>query len=557
MDQVERIVLIGASGAGKSTVGRLLGERLGWSVVDTDAEVERLLGESIPTIFSRWGEDSFRREERRALERALMSTRVIVACGGGAVVDETAWGDGLLGRPDTLVVGMDARPETAIARLRAQGAAEGDAVERPLLATGDPVARIREMKARRQESYDRADLTLVVDGVTAGEVAAELAGLLDRSTAGERSTMTLTTGGGDSAIHVRRGVAARLGAMARARWPKAQRGWIVSDEHVAARYGGEARAALAEAGFDARVVTVPPGERSKSLAEVGRLYDALLGGGIERTDLVVALGGGVVGDLAGFVAATTLRGVGLIQVPTSLLAMVDSSVGGKTGIDHDAGKNLIGAFYQPPLVLIDPVFLETLPGREVTNGWAEIVKHAIIQPSTPGGQRGDLETFLLRNRRALGTLSEPATTYMIGRNVELKGAVVAADEREAGGRAMLNLGHTLGHAIEAAGYRVLHGEAVAVGIRAVARIGSRMGLCTLGDVARIDAALDGAGLPRTAAVDVDRVLSLLGSDKKRSAGRQRWIVPVAGGGVTIRDDVPDAVVREGLEAVVEPVTAVE
>jgi 3-dehydroquinate synthase len=294
---------------------------------------------------------------------------------------------------------------------------------------------------------------------------------------------------------------------------------------------------------------VAAGEGSKSLRGVGELYDWMLGRGAERSDVVVALGGGMVGDLAGFAAATTLRGLGLAQAPTSLLAMVDSSVGGKTGINHAAGKNLIGAFYQPPVVAIDPDFLQTLPPRELTSGWAEIVKHAIIQPSTPGGERADLARFLERNAAGLRALSEPAVSYLIRRNVALKAAVVEADEREAGIRAYLNFGHTLGHAIEAAGYALLHGEAVALGMRAATRIGQAVGTCEGALVERVDALLDAFGLPRTAPIDPEATLALLGSDKKRAAGRLRWVLPLAEGGVELRDDVPMPVVEAALRAV--------
>ena len=228
---------------------------------------------------------------------------------------------------------------------------------------------------------------------------------------------------------------------------------------------------LRESGFSVSTHAVAPGEGSKSLATAGELYDWLLGGGVERGDVIVALGGGVVGDLAGFVAATVLRGIGLVQVPTSLLAAVDSSVGGKTGINHAAGKNLIGAFLQPPLVIVDTALLRTMPARELRSGWAEVVKHAVIQRSTPGGERGDLAEVLARNAARLSQLEEPATSYVVWRNIALKAAVVAADERETGIRAFLNFGHTLGHAIEAADYQLLHGEAVALGMRAASELG--------------------------------------------------------------------------------------
>ena len=290
-------------------------------------------------------------------------------------------------------------------------------------------------------------------------------------------------------------------------------------------------------------------KEARVLRPLEQLYDWLLGGGVERGDVVVALGGGVVGDLAGFVAATVLRGIGLVQVPTSLLAAVDSSVGGKTGINHAAGKNLIGAFLQPALVIVDTKLLRTMPCRELRSGWAEVVKHAVIQRSTPGGDRGDLAKVLSRNAARLAQLEEPSTSYVVWRNIALKAAVVAADERETGIRAFLNFGHTLGHAIEAADYQLLHGEAVALGMRAASELGVLCGTCERHEAEKIGRLIDQFDLPSSAALQESRVIARLGSDKKRVAGRQRFVLPIDGGGVIMRDDVADEAVREALATV--------
>jgi len=249
------------------------------------------------------------------------------------------------------------------------------------------------------------------------------------------------------------------------------------------------------------------------------------------------------------VAATVLRGVGLVQVPTSLLAAVDSSVGGKTGINHAAGKNLIGAFLQPPLVIVDTALLGTMPAREFRSGWAEVVKHAVIQRSTPGGERGDLAEILTRNVKRLLSVEEPVTSYVVWRNIALKSTVVAADERETGVRTLLNFGHTLGHAIEAADYQLLHGEAVALGMRAASELGFLCGTCGRLEADRIGSLIDRFDLPSTAALQEGRVMDRLGSDKKRLAGRQRYVLPIDGGGVIIRDDVTEDVVRKALASV--------
>ena len=551
MEGVRRLVLIGLSGVGKSTVGRLVADRLGWRAVDTDTEIEMTAGLSVPEIFRERGEGAFRQLERAALRRALAEDDVVIASGGGAAVAEDAWSSDALARPGTLVVALDADPAISFNRLRAQAAIEGGVVERPLLAGDDPLTRLAAMKANRQASYDRAPLTLTVDATPPEIVAAELARLVTPDARGDPD-IVLETASSLSQIRVAEGLFAQLGTLSRDRWPNARRAWIVTDMNVGPILGPRAVAALEHRGFDVRLRSVAPGEVSKSVRGIGGLWDWMLGGGIERSELVVALGGGVIGDLAGFAAASVLRGVGLVQVPTTLQAMVDASVGGKTGINHAAGKNLIGAFYQPGLVVIDPALLRTVPERELRAGWSEVVKHAVIQPSTPGGERADLLPFIERNAARLQGLAEPATSYLIRRNVALKAAVVAADERESGIRAYLNFGHTLGHAIEASDYALLHGEAVALGMRAAARIGESVGTCGAEVVDRIDGALDRFGLPATAMLDPASVLARIGSDKKRSRGRLRWVLPLAEGGVAIRDDVQEAVVREALDAVRSP-----
>ncbi len=544
-----RLVLIGFSGAGKTTVGRDLATRLGWDLVDLDERIEADFALDIPTVFARHGEDAFRATERRLLVQALGQAGQVIVTGGGAVASEEVWTDQLLRSPTVLVVALDVQPETTFSRLSAQAAAMGERAARPMLAGDEPLARMINLKATRQAAYDRADVTIVTDTVGPDEVADDIIRLLALAS-GARQELALALGASGSRIVVGAGVIAGAGAEVRAAFPTAGRAWLLSDEHVGPLHGGGLSVALQAAGFRVETWTVPSGEGSKSLAAAGQLYDWLLGDGVERGDVVIALGGGVIGDLAGFVAATTLRGIGLVQIPTSLLAMVDSSVGGKTGINHPAGKNLIGAFYQPPLVLVDPALLATLPHRELTSGWAEVVKHAVIQPSTPGGERADLWTFLDRNAAALTARRQPALGALIARNIALKAAVVAADEREASLRQILNFGHTLGHGIEAAGYRYLHGEAVALGMRAAARIGLAIGTCDMATVARLDATLDRFGLPARAEADPDQVLSLMTGDKKRTAGIQRWILPLTAGGVEVRSDVPDHVVRAALGEII-------
>lgn len=549
MSGVRRIALIGFSGTGKTTVARLLASELGWSSVDTDDEIEQHWGRSIPAIFREQGESAFRTSERETLRAALARDQVVIATGGGAVVDEAAWEPELLGRAGTLVLTLDAAPEKSLERLQRQAAAEGETVERPMLAGDDPLARIRALKETRQHFYDRAHLTLPVDEVSPEEVARELAAVV-RSMAGMPLAIRLDASSASSDILIAPGLIDQIGDETRLRWPRARRAWVITDVNVGALYAGRVEELLAAASFDVRTHTVAPGEGSKSLGTTSELYDWMLESGVERGDVVIALGGGVVGDLAGFVAATVLRGIGLVQAPTSLVAAVDSSVGGKTGINHAAGKNLIGAFLQPPLVLVDTNLLRSLPPRELRSGWGEVVKHAVIQKATPGGERGDLQSLLRRNAETLKCLGEPATAYLVWRNIRLKAAVVAEDEREAGIRAYLNFGHTLGHAIEAADYHLLHGEAVGVGMRAASELGVLSGTCSRVEAESIQDLVSLYELPRSAQVNAQRVLDLLGSDKKRVAGKQRYLLPVDGGGVVIREDVTPSHVEQALASVI-------
>jgi shikimate kinase / 3-dehydroquinate synthase len=545
---VERIVLVGFSGTGKTTVSKILAKDLGWDNFDLDEAITHHWGLPIPEIFSRYGEAAFRDCERSILLRALSKRQVVIATGGGAVTDDALWAADLIGSPETLVVALDAEPETVLDRLRREAAVVGSAAGRPMLASDDPLPRIRQLKALRQPVYDRADITLSSERIPQAQVAAEISALvaLVRRTP---LALHLEAGSGSSTIVVGPGASDEVGERVRQSWPDANRVWIVTDQNVGGLHLRAIQSALARAGIAYDSYTVEPGEGSKSLETAGRLYDWVMAGGIERGDVIVALGGGVVGDLAGFVAATVLRGVGLMQVPTSLLAAVDSSVGGKTGINHAAGKNLIGVFMQPPLVLVDTCLLCTLPPREVRSGWAEVVKHAVIQRSTPSGERNDLRTFIARNQANLRQLAGPAMTYLVWRNIALKAAVVMADEREAGVRSYLNLGHTLGHAIEASDYRLRHGEAVALGMRAAAYLGVARGTCGKADEAETNRLLDQVGLPKSAELDESLVLSRLKSDKKRIGRQQRFVLPLAGGGVTIDNGVSGDLISEALSTV--------
>ncbi|MBE0623969.1 MAG: 3-dehydroquinate synthase [Burkholderiales bacterium] len=319
---------------------------------------------------------------------------------------------------------------------------------------------------------------------------------------------------------------------------------IVTNTTVAPLYLQKLTLGLRALGVEAIGIVLEDGERYKDWATLNRIYDTLLERRCERKTTLIALGGGVIGDLAGFAAATYMRGIPFIQVPTSLLAQVDSSIGGKTGINHPLGKNMIGAFYQPRLVLADTAVLATLPPRELSAGLAEVIKHGLIRDD-------EFVSWLEHNLEQLLACDPQALAYAVRRCCEIKAAVVAEDERETGVRALLNFGHTFGHAIESGlGYgNWLHGEAVAAGMAMAADLSRRMGYIEQADVERILALLKRAGLPvAQPGLAPARMLELMALDKKTEGGQLRFVLLDRIGSASVRAKVPAALLQETMAA---------
>jgi 3-dehydroquinate synthase len=323
----------------------------------------------------------------------------------------------------------------------------------------------------------------------------------------------------------------------------AKKAAIVTDSTVAALYLDTLQTALRRAEFEPVIATIPAGEDHKTIATISAIYDALLPARLDRNTPIIALGGGVIGDMAGFVAATILRGVPLVQMPTTLLSMVDASVGGKTAVNHAVGKNLIGAFHQPIAVLIDPQTLTSLPARELRSGLAECIKHEIIRDAD-GFAR--LEETI---HHALA-LKIDSLTELVTHNVAIKARVVEADPFEQGERAHLNFGHTFGHAIETvSNYSYLHGECVSLGMTAAAHTAQKLGLLDESSRKRIVALIDRAGLPtKGMTLDTEAVVNAMAFDKKVKSGKLRFVLTDRIGHVVIRDDVPIELVREAIQS---------
>jgi 3-dehydroquinate synthase len=497
------LFLYGPPASGKSSLGRLLARRLRATFYDLDALIEASAGQSIPDIFSAEGELGFRRRERDALETLLAGPSGIVALGGGALLDADNRAAVEAAGP---VLRLSAPFDEILRRLNAS--AENG---RPLL-DGDTQARLRNLLDERQPHY--ASFPLQLETVSGGDAPA-----LDE-TAWQAQTLLgrfRVDGMGEPYdVRILDDGLASLGAALQARrlhGPVA----LVSDEHVAALHLPAAIAALEAAGYAVHPLVLPAGEQHKTIAAVQRLWESFTAAQLERGSTVVALGGGVIGDLAGFAAATFLRGVPWVVVPSSLLAMVDASLGGKTGADLPQGKNLIGAFHPPAFVLADPRLLRTLPEAELRNGLAEVVKHGVL---------ADPRLFELC---ALGWQAIiDAMDEIVRRAVAVKIRVIVADPYERGRRAALNLGHTLGHALEiASDFQLKHGEAVAIGMVQAARLAERRGLAQPGLAQEIETVLNDLGLPTVIppGLERERILTAARLDKKRAGGQARLVLP--------------------------------
>jgi len=322
------------------------------------------------------------------------------------------------------------------------------------------------------------------------------------------------------------------------------RAGIITNTTVGPLYAARVESSLRAAGFDPVTITIPDGEEYKSLFWASHLFDRLLGMRFDRKSPLVALGGGVIGDLTGFVAATYMRGIPFVQVPTTLLSQVDSSVGGKTGVNHPLGKNMIGAFYQPLYVCADLDTFDTLPREEFLSGMGEVVKYGVIHD-------GEFFRYLDENRASILAKDKVALAYVVKRSCEIKAEVVGKDERESGLRAILNYGHTVGHAVEAltnfTGYR--HGEAVAIGMVVAARLASLAGHCGPDVEARVSKLLSDIGLPTVfPELDPGATLAAIGLDKKSEGGKVKFVLPKSVGEVVITNDWTEAALIEALKS---------
>ena len=544
------LLLTGFMGTGKTTVGREVARRLGRAFVDMDDVITARAGKPIPRIFAEDGEPAFRQIEATVCADLSARDGLIIATGGGALVNPA---NRSVMQRSGVVICLDADPDEILRRV---GSNDG----RPLLNVPDPAARIAELLAARRDAYGAIPWHIQTDSHAVGDVVAQVLALA------ETITLPVRHPGGEYPIHIGRGLLAHLGGALRAGGVReGTRVAIVTNTVVGPLYAGRVETTLREAGCRPFVCMIPDGEQHKTLDTVRALYDQFLVGQLDRSGVVLALGGGVTGDIAGFAAATFMRGTRFVQVPTSLLAMTDASVGGKTGVDLRQGKNLAGVFKQPELVLIDLNVLDTLPEAEFRSGMAELLKHGVIgapelfekmqdarckmQEARGKGQEARGKRQDARGKRQEASLLRPASCILhpasLARSLQVKIDIVEEDPFERGRRAVLNLGHTTAHGLEQVSeFTLRHGDAVSIGMVAAARIAEALGRAEPGLAARIAEVLAAWGLPVACPpYPMDVIWAAMTHDKKKQGKGLRWVLPRAVGDVEIVDDVPEGLVR--------------
>ncbi|WP_348695140.1 bifunctional shikimate kinase/3-dehydroquinate synthase AroKB [Duganella fentianensis] len=519
------VFLVGLMGAGKTTIGRILARKLGLRFIDSDHEIEARTGATIPWIFEIEGEASFRRREAEVIRELTGQQDIVLATGGGAILN-----------PESRAY-LQERGTVIYLRASVNSILQRTAHDknRPLLQTADPRKKLEELMAVRDPLYTEvAHMVIDTGRPNVQSMVSTILNQLEtraceaapncvtqaQPSMNEESTILLNVDLGERSYPISIGPALLQDQSLLARHVHGNKVAIVTNTTIAPLYLERVEAGLRAAGKQIISIVLPDGEEFKNWESLMKIFDALLANKADRKTTLVALGGGVIGDLCGYAAASYMRGVDFIQVPTTLLSQVDSSVGGKTGINHPLGKNMIGAFYQPRAVLADTTTLETLPERELAAGLAEVIKYGAVI---------DLPFFewIEANIAKLVARDKGALAYAIARSCEIKADVVRQDEREGGLRAILNFGHTFGHAIEAGmGYgQWLHGEAVGCGMVMAADLSQRMGFVDAATVERVRALVAAAGLPVKAPdLGTARWLELMEVDKKNEGGAIKFIL---------------------------------
>ncbi|MDK2984783.1 MAG: shikimate kinase / 3-dehydroquinate synthase [Clostridia bacterium] len=542
MSLKQNLIFIGLSGSGKTTVGKYVSENLGLPFLNTDVLIEETLGESIPEIFSQKGEQAFRAVEREIVGKASEIRKAVIATGGGAWIHPES--RKLLKESGTVIY-LTCSLQELWSRL------QKTAEKRPLLQKG--FVSLEKLHNERHKIYEEAHYVLDTTGKSPEEIWQELSQKLGikkikKQPRLPRKEITVETTGKSYPVLIESGIRFNIGTFLEEKFclavRKKPRLFLITNPFVKAICGEVILQDLHDRGFKTSCFILPEGEQHKNLDWVRVAYGQLAQEGFDRGDIIIGLGGGVIGDFAGFVAATYMRGMSLVQVPTTLLAQVDASIGGKTAVNLPEGKNLVGAFYQPDAVLVDLDLLQHLSDHHYRQGLAECIKYGIL---------GDIELFEFFEKNIFEIKSRnPKSLHTIVSKCCLnKAKIVAEDEKEKGLRAVLNLGHTVGHALEATvGYGKLgHGDAVGLGVRAEGFLSSRLGKLTSGSLTRIEKLLDALEFPRKVKFSPDTAMTFLERDKKKSRGEIRFALPAEIGRVEIEGGINPHLVKEAFQYV--------
>lgn len=554
------VFLVGLMGSGKTTVGRALAKKLNKRFVDSDHEIEARTGVAISVIFEIEGEASFRQREADVIRDLCQQKDIVLATGGGAVLNPQSRS---LLHDNGVVVYLKASISNILHRTRHDK-------KRPLLRTADPRKKLEELEAQRDPLYREVAHIVIETGQpqlqtlvqtivekiptpAIDQAAHEIAQNIHQVKKAEvimeqevQQARTLQVDLGERAYPITIGEGLLSNASLLRSRIKGTRVVIVTNTVVAPLYLAQLMQQLQALNKQVDAIVLPDGEEHKNWESLMQVFDGLLTRKCDRKTTLLALGGGVIGDMTGFAASAYMRGIPFVQIPTTLLAQVDSSVGGKTGINHPLGKNMIGAFYQPQAVIADMSTLQTLPDRELSAGLAEVIKHGAIIDS-------DFFTWIENNIEKLRAKDIESLSYAVLHSCEIKANVVRKDEREGGLRAILNFGHTFGHAIESGlGYgKWLHGEAVGCGMVMVADLSYRLGYIDFVTKTRIAQLVEAAGLP-TIAPDLGEQtwLELMAVDKKNEGGQIKFILlkPL---GASVITEVPKDMVLATLRACIQ------
>lgn len=526
------IILTGFMGTGKTTIGRLLAAQLNRPFIDMDDQLQAHFGKPIRAVFAQEGEAVFRSAEAQLCTALSQQTGLVISTGGGALVstDNRA----VLGATGVLLC-LTANVDEILRRVAATG-------ERPLLNVPetDQRQRIVELLNQRRAAYGAIPHQIDTTGQTPQALVDQIIETVQGDAEIPGMTRLLVRGPTENYhICIGEGILEQAGPLLASRGLRPSPAAIVTNAMVAPHHGERLAVSLRRAGYEPTLCLVPEGEQHKTLANIASLYDQFLAAGLDRHSPMIALGGGVIGDMTGFAAATYLRGTPFVQIPTTLLSMVDASVGGKTGVDLPQGKNLVGAFKQPHVVIMDVNVLETLPAAEFRSGLAEVIKHGLI---------GAPDLFAQFEEQGPTSLKQLVTEA-----VRVKIKVVEEDPFEQGRRAVLNLGHTFGHAIEqVSNFSIRHGEGVAVGLVAATHMAAAIGRCDPSLVGRVRTVLERVGLPvRLPGYDLEAVVEAMGHDKKRAGKTLRFIVPQGVGDVVVIDNPGMAYVVDALAQVLQ------